>query len=171
MKIQHTVILTILAIGLVMTLAADGLPPAWRAYLDPPKEYAAFKRSARRVVVYERPDYTVEVYEQANGPKTAQRVLVAIPRGVRGRMPAVVAPFYFPEAMLGEDPSNGGLECPYARRNGTNLTFYAAIKYMADLARRGYVTASADAYHITYPERGDGSFSCWRRAGAALARD
>ena len=169
MKINNT---AILAIGLAMTLAAENLPPAWREFLDPPREYAAFKRSARRVVVHERPDYTVEVYEQANGPKTTQRVFVAVPKGVRGRMPAVVAPFYFPEAMLGEDPATGGVECPYARRSGTNLTFYAAIKYMADLARRGYVTASADAYYITYPDgEGDGSFSCWKRAGEALARD
>ena len=116
MKIINT---AILAIGLAMTLAAENLPPAWREFLDPPKEYAAFKRSARRVVVHERPDYTVEVYEQANGPKTTQRVFVAVPKGVRGRMPAVVAPFYFPEAMLGEDPATGGVECPYALPAGS----------------------------------------------------
>jgi len=148
---------------------ASKVPATWRKYLDPPAEYVSFPRSVKKVSVYARPDFDVEVYEQGNGPGTMQRVFVAIPKGAAGKLPAVVAPFYFPEAMLGENPATGGLECQYSRT--TNLSHYDEIKYMADLARRSYVTASADAYYITYPERGDGSFSCWNRAGATLSRD
>lgn len=151
--------------------AAGGLSPQWRSYLDPPEKYASFKRSVKLKSVYNRPHFDVEVYEQANGPDTVQRVFVAIPKNTSGRLPAVVAPFYFPEAMLGENPSTGGLDCRYVRK-GTNLTAYAVISYMGDLARRGYVTVSADAYYITYPN-GDcnGDFSCWKKAGEALKRD
>ncbi len=163
-------ILSFFAVCAVLSAAGD-VPPTWRAYLDPPKEYAAFPRSAKLKTVYARPFFDVEVYEQANGPKTVQRVFVAVPKNARGRLPAVVAPFYFPEAMLAENPATGGLDCPYVSK-GSSLASYSKISYMADLARRGYVTASADAYYITYPDRGgDGSFSRWKRAGEALKRD
>lgn len=157
---------------------ADGHSAAWRGYLDPPAEYAAFPRTVRRLAVHECEDFDVEVYDQANGPRTVQRVFLAVPRrkGVsrrkdaRVRLPAVVAPFYFPEAMLGFNPATGSLDCGYAPA-GTNLAFYADVAYMSDLARRGYVTASVDAYYLTYPERGAGGFSDWKKAGEALARD
>lgn len=170
--------------------AADDRAAAWRGYLDPPEEYAAFPRMVRRLAVHECADFDVEVYEQANGPRTVQRVFMAVPRrkaiaqckrvsqckaiaqckDARVRLPAVVAPFYFPEAMLGFNPATGSLDCGYAPA-GTNLAFYAAVAYMSDLARRGYVTASADAYYLTYPIRNAGGFSDWKKAGEALARD
>ncbi len=158
--------------------SADGRAAAWRSHLEPPAEYAAFPRAVRRLAVHRRSDFDIEVYEQANGPKTVQRVFMAVPqcrdvsrhRDASARFPAVVTPFYFPEAMLGFNPATGGLDCEYAPA-GTNLAFYAAVAYMSDLTRRGYVTASADAYYLTYPERGAGGFSDWKKAGEALSRD
>lgn len=150
--------------------AAADCVAAWRGYLDPPAEYAAFPRTVHRLAVHECADFDVEIYEQANGPGTVQRVFLAVPKGKGVRLPAVAAPFYFPEAMLGFNPATGSLDCGYAPA-GTNLAFYAAVAYMSDLARRGYVTASADAYYLTYPARGAGGFSDWKRAGEALVRD
>ena len=82
---------------------------------------------------------------------------------ITGRIrPAVVVPFYFPECMLGFDPETG-----------ERMPKYEKIAMMADLAKRGFVTISADAYHLTYLksalQRQD--FSRWRISGAALHRD
>ena len=153
--------------------AVQALPAQnrWNGYLDPPPEYAAFRRSVEKVAEYGFPDFTVEEYRQANGPDTVQRVMMAVPKGAKGRLPAVVAPFYFPEAMLGFDPKTGGVESPLA--GDTNLTRYAGITFMADLARRGYITISADAYHLTYAKKGSPSsaWAKWKHAGARLVKD
>ena len=148
----------------MMFLAVAGL---WSALLDPPAGYAAFPRSVEKVAKHVCKDFDVEVYRQANGPHTSQRVMVAVPHGIKNKVPCVIVPFYFPEAMLGFNPANGSLESDLAPE-GTNLTFYAGISYMSDLARRGYVTVSADAYHLTYCGQGNAS---WRRAGEALNAD
>ena len=121
----------------------------WRQWLEVPAKYADFKREAKPTAKYAFPDFDVECYEQRNGTDTVQRVMMAIPKNVKGKCPAVVAPFYFPEAMLGFNPEDGGLESDFAA-DGTNLTCYSEISYMSDLARRGYITVSADAYHLTY---------------------
>ena len=152
----------------VQTLSAQN---RWSAYLDPPSDYAAFHRSVKKVAEYGFPGFTVEEYRQANGPDTVQRVMMAVPKDAKGRLPAVVAPFYFPEAMLGFDPKTGGVESPLAA--GTNLTRYAGITFMADLARRGYITISADAYHLTYAPEGSPSsaWAKWKYAGTRLVKD
>ena len=133
----------------------------WSRYLDPPGNYG-FTHSVVRGETFERPEYTIEYYRQANGPGTTQTVTMTIPRGSTGPFPAVVVPFYFPEAMLGYDPATGN-----------PLPSFAEVSMMADLSRRGYVCISAAAYHLTYlksqkPQR---DFSRWQDAGAALVRD
>jgi len=65
----------------------------------PPADYAAFPRSVERTARYACADFDVEEYRQANGPQTFQRVLMAVPRGLKGKAPCVVVPFYFPEAQ------------------------------------------------------------------------
>jgi len=128
----------------------------WAGFLEPPARYSSFTREVVPVTRYACSDFDVEVYSQANGPNTRQRVMMVVPRGLKGKAPCVIAPFYFPEAMLGFDPSNG-----------TNLTFYAGITYMSDLAQRGYITLSADAYHLTYGK----AAGSWRKAAEALNAD
>ena len=122
----------------------------WRQWLAVPAKYADFKREARPTAKYAFSDFDVECYEQRNGTDTVQRVMMAIPKNAKGKCPAVVAPFYFPEATLGFNPADGGLESDLAA-DGTNLTFYSEVAYMSDLARRGYITISADAYYLNYP--------------------
>ena len=134
----------------------------WRAYLDAPKRYEGFARNVERTKTYDIDGFTVEEYRQANGPDTWQRVLLAVPKAARGKLPAVVAPFYFPEAMLGFDPATG-----------EKLTKYAEIAYLSDLVKRGYVVASAEAYHLTYDRAGapTDDWSKWRHAGERLLHD
>lgn len=144
----------------------------WSALLDPPAGYAEFPRDVTPVAKYACADFDVEVYSQANGPGTRQRVMMAVPRGLKGKVPCVVVPFYFPEAMLGFNPKDGSLACEHVAPR-TNLTSYASITYMSDLTRRGYVTVSADAYHLTYATETAPAddWGKWKHVGKALGRD
>ena len=157
----------------VSAASADaGLDEVWRRHLDAPAAYASFARSVVQGPVCDCGDFTVECLVQANGPGTTQRVLRAVPKKRSGKCPAVVAPFYFPEAMLGFDPATGDVASKLAP-SGTNLTYYAAITYLSDLARRGYVAVSADAYHLTYATKDspDNAWRKWTHVGTALRRD
>ena len=141
---------------------ADALPAEWSDALAVPEGYA-FERRVERVRTWDFPAFTVECYRQANGPGTEQRVFVAVPKGKSGKLPAVAVPFYYPEAMLGFDPATG-----------EELPKFKGVTMLADLARRGFVAATADAYHLTYrvgavEPRGD--FKRWQKAAEALARD
>ena len=144
----------------------------WGDYLDPPPEYASFRRDVKKVAEYRFSGFDVEEYVQANGPGTAQRVMVAVPRDAKGPLPAVVAPFYYPEAMLGFDPKTGGVDSALAPAK-TNLTYFSEVAYMSELAGRGYVTVSADAYHLTYAtnDAPPGAWAKWRHAGERLAKE
>ena len=141
---------------------ADALPAEWSDALSVPSGYA-FARRVEHVRTWDFPAFTVECYRQANGPGTEQRVFVAAPKGKSGKLPAVAVPFYYPEAMLGFDPATG-----------EELPKFKGVTMLADLARRGFVAATADAYHLTYrvgavEPRGD--FKRWQKAAEALARD
>ena len=143
----------------------------WNGYLDPPAEYAAFPRSVEKSATYSFPDFDVEEYRQANGPGTFQRLMMAVPKNAKGRLPAVVVPFYYPEAMLGFDPKTGGFEFQYVSPK-TNLTYFTEVAYMSDLAKRGYITVTAEAYYLTYSKKGspDAAWEKWRHADADSRR-
>ena len=159
---------TCLGAALMAAFAAFAAPDAvrslhdrWARYLSPPADYT-FERKVRLVKKYSFSECDCELYEQANGPGTTQRVLVAFPKELKGKASGIVAPFYFPEAMLG-----------FELETRQPLDKYKGITYLADLAQRGYVCASADSYHLTYKpsslDRND--FKRWREAAAALKRD
>jgi hypothetical protein len=141
----------------------------WNKYLEPPAEYGSFPRSVEKLATYSFPDFSVEEYRQANGPKTFQRLMVAIPKNAKGKLPAVIVPFYYPEAMLAFDPKTGGVDFPYVSPK-TNLTYFSEVAYMRDLAKRGYIAVTAEAYHLTYSQDGAprDMFSKWRYAGQKL---
>ena len=141
---------------------AGALPAEWTRALSVPAGYV-FARRVEHVRTWDFPDFTVDSYRQANGPGTEQRVFVAVPKGRTGKLPAVAVPFYYPEAMLGFDPATG-----------EELPKFKGVTMLADLARRGFVSATADAYHLTYrtdaaEPRGD--FKRWTKAATALAHD
>ena len=144
----------------------------WSGYLDPPAEYAAFPRSVEKLATYSFSDFDVEEYRQANGPGTFQRLMMAVPKNAKGRLPAVVVPFYYPEAMLGFNPKTGGLEFQYTSPK-TNLTYFTEVAYMSDLAKRGYITVTAEAYYLTYSQKNapDGSWGKWGHVGRRLKED
>lgn len=133
----------------------------WLQWLGQPSEYG-FARYVRLLKKYDHPEFDGELYAQANGPDTTQRVLMLFPKKLDGPVPGVVVPFYFPEAMLGFEPETG-----------EQLPFYAGIEMMRHLVRRGYAVASADAYHLTYlpMEEDRGDFTRWKKASMALLQD
>ena len=84
-----------------------------------------FTRKAEKVDSREMDGFTLETWRQANGPASFQRVLVAAPKGAKGKLPAVVVPSDAPEAMFGGSPEMG-------------------VSFAADLAKRGYVAFASD---------------------------
>ncbi len=134
---------------------------AWLKWLGVPESYD-YSPSLTLLKAYDFPEFNGELYRQANGPGTFQRVLCLFPKDRKGPVPGVVVPFYFPEAMLGFDPETG-----------EELPFYAGIEMLLHLVRRGYAVATADAYHLTYLPYSGGpqDLSLWKKAGEALKRD
>lgn len=135
----------------------------WRQVVTPPEKYTDFLRIVeKQKKTYDLGDFTVEYYDQSNGPDVYQTLIMAIPKGAKGKFPAVVVPYYFPEAMLAFDP-----------KTGKELSSYKEVAYMADLARRGYVTICGQAFHLTYAKKGlpENDWDKWVHAAAVLNRD
>lgn len=133
----------------------------WLNFLGRPRKYG-FDHALNLLKTYDFDSYYAELYEQANGPGTVQRMMMAFPKSSTAPSPCVAIPFYFPEAMLGFDPETGEV-----------LERYIGIEMMFDLVRRGYAVASADSYHLTYidSDKPRDAFSRWRDAGTALSND
>ena len=146
----------------VLLCGGVALSTEWTEALSVPAGYA-FERRATLVRKWTFPDFTVEFYRQANGPGTEQRVFLVLPKDHSAKCPAVAVPFYYPEAMLGFDPETG-----------EELPRFKGVTMLADLARRGFVTATADAYHLTYrtgAKEPRDDFGRWKKAAEALSRD
>ena len=130
----------------------------FKALIGSPLNYS-FEHSLELIKRYSFEDIDCELYMQANGIRpdgeiTYQRVVMALPKKLDGKMPAVVVPFYYPDAALGFD-----LE------SGEALERYIKNPTMHDIVRHGYIAISADAYHLTYANlslpRDD--FSRWQK--------
>jgi len=111
---------------------------------------------------FDNEEFDGELYSQTNGPGTSQRVLFLFPKNLTKPAPAVLVPFYFPEAMVGFDPVTG-----------EPLPRFGEVAMMLHLVRRGYITVSADSYHLTYieSERDRLDFKRWKDASEALMQD
>ena len=133
----------------------------WRKRIGYPEHYD-FTHEKRLIDTFDYPEFTAELYSQNNGPRTKQRLLMLVPKKLKQAAPAVAVPFYFPEAMIGEELGTR-----------TPLPFYAGIEMMKHLVLRGYITASADSYHLTYlsSSRDRNDFQRWGEAAAALLQD
>ena len=133
----------------------------WKKRLAVPENYT-FEHSLKLLKKYEFEDCDAELYLNANGPGTFQRLLKVFPKNLKAAAPAVAVPFYFPEAMIG-----------FELESLEPLPAYAGITMMRDLAKRGIITASADSYHLTYLnldlDRGD--YFRWVKNGEALRKD
>ncbi|MBR5446485.1 MAG: prolyl oligopeptidase family serine peptidase [Clostridia bacterium] len=133
----------------------------WTDRIGTPDAYA-FPRSLTLVKTFTLPGCRGELYHQANGPDTFQRVMMLFPDTGEEKYPAVAVPFYYPEAMFGMDPFTG-----------ETLPRFAGIEIMLHLVQRGYAVASADAYHLTYrkSDRERDDFRRWHEAAEALLQD
>ncbi|MBQ2967887.1 MAG: acetylxylan esterase [Clostridia bacterium] len=111
---------------------------------------------------YAYEDFDLEVYVQRNDPKSFQRIMMAFPKKLTAPCPAVVVPFYYPEAMLGFDPATQEI-----------CEKFTEISMMRDLVKRGYITASADSYHLTYTNNvhSKEGLDLWDEAGRRLRED
>ena len=72
----------------------------WLDLLGAPSWYK-FEKQCNLIKRYSLDDIDLELYVQSNGPGTFQRIIKALPKKLTAPAPAVVVPFYFPEAMLG----------------------------------------------------------------------
>jgi hypothetical protein len=139
----------------------NSIKEKWLEALGTPA-YEIPEESATFIKKYEYEEFDLEVYVQKNDPKSLQRVMIAFPKNLISACAAVAVPFYFPEAMLGFDPATD-----------EKLEKYCKISMMKDLAKRGYITASADAYYLTYTQNiyDKNGFDLWEEAATRLRND
>lgn len=134
----------------------------WLQYLQVPKEYK-FSHEVQHIKSYSFAKFDAELLLQKNGPDTWQRVLKVFPKNYKGgKLPAIVVPYYFPEAMIGVDLETAEV-----------LPKYVGVEIMAHLAERGFACISADSYHLTYKQsdKDRNDFTRWKDAGDAISAD
>lgn len=112
-------------------------------YIGVPDNYD-FPKTFEFTEKYSSDGYDCEYYIQSNGVRpngeiTYQKVLMAVPHNAKGKLPAVVVPFYYPEAALGYDP-----------KTKEELPNYKDNPIIHKLAKNGFVVISAQSYHLTY---------------------
>jgi len=117
----------------------------FKEFMGHPVNYD-FKNRFEFVKKYEYKDFDCEMYLQANGVRpdgtiTYQRVFITLPKKIEGRLPAVVVPFYYPEAAMGFDPEKNE---PHE--------IYKDNPIMLDIVRHGYIAISGDSYYLTYAD-------------------
>ena len=124
--------------------------------------YSKTYGNAALVSSFSTEEYNAEWYRQENGEGKSQRVLMLFPKNLAGSAPAIAIPFYFPEALLAFDHATG-----------EELEYYKGLEMMLHLVRRGYVVASADAYHLNYidSDKDRRDFTRWQDAANALRAD
>lgn len=137
------------------------LKEKWLNYLGYPA-YQKSYGSATLISTFSHEDFDGEWYNQQNSEGKFQRVLMIFPKNLKGKAPAVVVPFYNPEAMLGFDP-----------KAGEKVERCKDAVIMLHLVKRGYVVISADAYHLTYlnSNKEQNDFTRWQDAADALRAD
>lgn len=132
----------------------------WFNMIGHPTNYD-YKHHLQLIRKFKTYEFTGEVYEQANGPNTVQKTLLMLPKTVNKKLPAVIVPFYYPDLVAGHDLDT------------LESTGKANTALALHLVRRGYVTISAEAYHLTYRDldldRCD--FSRWQHSAEALLHD
>ena len=157
-RILKILMLTILILVAVSSCSGEN---TWMLYMEVPKEYA-FTPETKLVKSYSFEKFDAELLIQKNGPDSWQRVLKVFPKAYAEKLPAVVIPFYFPEAMIG-----------FELESTEPLPRYAGIEMMAHLAERGFACISADSYHLTYlqSDKDRNDFTRWKDAGDAISAD
>ena len=115
----------------------------WKKFIGNPS-YKSFDNTIKFLNEYEFNGIVYEYYTQANGMDgegntTFQEVVISRPKNLNGKAPAVVIPFYFAELMLGFDP-----------KTGIKNEKAGVYPFAGELSKLGFITISAEAYHLTY---------------------
>ena len=132
----------------------------WARFMDPPAEYA-FTNEVRLIRKFDWPECDGELYLQRNGPKTFQRVLFTFPKGLKGKVPGLVVPYYTPEGMIARD-----------FETGADIDGQLCVAMMRFAAARGWAAACGDTFHVTYiPELGIKDFRRWWIVSDEFNRD
>lgn len=132
----------------------------WAHFMDPPAEYA-FTNELKLVRKFDWPESDGELYLQKNGPDTYQRVLLVFPKKMKGKVPALLVPYYTPEGMIARNFDTG-------KDQRGNLR----VAFMRMAAERGWASASGDTFQKTYmPELGIKDFSRWTIISEKFNRD
>lgn len=139
----------------------ESLKKKWLSALGAPSYNRSYGK-AELISTFSTEDFDAEWYLQENGEGKHQRVLMLFPKNLSGKASAVAVPFYFPEALLA-----------YDHATGEELEYYRGLEIMPHLVRRGYIVASADAYHLNYidSDKDRTDFTRWQDAADALRRD
>ena len=149
------------------------LKTVWLRAIGTPGEYI-YERKLKKVREIDHPDFDGELCLQASGPGFFQKLLKLFPKKMTGKKPAVAVPFYHPDGMVGFDLSTR-----------EPLPHFQEITMALDLARRGFITAVADAYPFHFPADDPalgqeefkcdysryGTFASWKIAGEKLMRE
>ena len=117
----------------------------FKKFMGSPVNYD-FEHRFEFIKKYECEDFDCELYIQANGVRpdgtvTHQRVFIALPKNIKGKLPAVVVPFYYPEAAMGFDPEKMEV-----------IEKYKDNPTMLDIVKEGYIAISAESYYLTYSD-------------------
>ena len=132
----------------------------WHHYVDPPEGYV-FTNELTLVKKFDWPECDGELYLQRNGPSTFQRVLITIPKNAKGKVPAVVVPYYTPDGMIARD-----------FETGEDQKGQLKVAFMRHCAERGWAAISGDSYHVTYdPENKIKDFRRWKIVTRKLLED
>ena len=117
----------------------------FKKFMGKPLNYE-YEHSFELIEKYELKDFDCELYFQSNGVRpdgrvTYQRVMMAFPKNIKGKLPAVVVPFYYPEAAMGFDP-----------KKEEYIEKYKDNPIMLDIVKQGYIAVSGESYYLTYSD-------------------
>lgn len=110
------------------------LKTLWLTQIGTPKNYF-FEKKLHLVRKIDHADFDGELYLQACGPNRLQKLLKLFPKKQTKPLPAVAVPFYHPDGMVG-----------FELETGKQLERFLGKTIALDLVKRGFVTATADAY-------------------------
>ena len=129
----------------------EGALRLWKKYMDPPAEYLNFEKKIILVKKFDWPECDGELYLQANGPGTFQKVLLTFPKNMKGKVPGIVVPYYRPDWMIARN-----------FETGADIKGQLPVAFMRHFAERGWASMSSETFHLNFmPENKVTDFSKW----------
>ena len=136
----------------------------WKNLIGKPS-YDSYDKTPKLIKKYFFDEFDGELYLQPNGllpngKVIYQEVFVALPKNLEKgkKLPAVAVPFYTYEWTLGMNVETGE-----KLKNKTALLY--------DLVKRGYICATAVAYHLSYIPGSVDEGPVWENASGAVMKD